>query len=395
MSQPEPEAEPEPEPEPEVQVPSGIPEAEPENMTGCGNADAEPHPEWMEAKIAWGDAWQAHIYIFFSLFLLLAVAALYELAKRKNSKFKVRYFSTLQVLVFVAAISEGFTILLDPYGSHETVTLPAPVEKILSGLATPCMVSADSFGFLTLIKESKIRFIHERVVTWKTVTIMCVIHFISNVTASLLSAYNVEAVTLLLLCNIYQCVWGLFLFIGFPLVGHRIIRNLIERSQGRDGGKEPLLTAAKLTYATSAGGLLLLVVHLYFILDMYNISDSGCFSDPWTWWSFQTVARVLELVVGYMLLFSTYDSEQQSRIKCLRWKRVARTEDEELQDNCSMGDSTVNVHDSDLKVSQSSFEFSLAVLTDAELPPFSSGVFPSRQEGFGIQSDETVLIEEM
>lgn len=304
------------------------PEYNDSNSSDCDNAQPEPHPDWQLAKMEWGAAWGIHVYVFAVAFAVLALAAAYLLTKRKQGQFKRRYFSSLEVLLFILGVTRFFSLVLDPYGSNDPVMLPSPLQRVLFGLALPCLLSAFSLIFLTLMEASKVRFVHRNVMTWKVIAALCASHFILNTLGDLLVAYNIEAQAVLLTCFIYLCLWGLFLFVGFPAVGRKIIYNLVHtsRSVRKKARKEPLLKIARLTYGSAVCGGLLLTVNIYFLLDVYGEAKQDadeCHSHPWLWWSFQSVARIVEILMSVLLLYSTYDPQEQSRISCLRLKPCA------------------------------------------------------------------------
>ena len=306
---------PEPEPEPEPYL---------NNSNNCGVAQPEPNPNWEEAKIEWGVAWEAHTYIFATAFALIAFTAVYLLTIRKEGQYRRRCFGTLQILLVITGLTRFLGLVIDPYMTNDPVVLPTAVHRVAFGLALPCLLSAFSLVFLTLIQASKVSFIHRNVMNWKVIVILCSMHFIASTVAELLIAYNIEAKLVMLLCNSYVCLWGLFLFIGFPAVGHKIIYNLvhIKRSVKMKARKEPLLKVARLAYGSAMCGALLLAVQIYFLLDMYGEAlqtAGGCFSEPWLWWSFQTIARIAEILMSVILLFSTYNSLEVSRIRCLHF----------------------------------------------------------------------------
>jgi hypothetical protein len=318
-SDPKPEVKPEPEVEPEAEAEIYL-----KGNNNCDIVQPEPNPNWPEAKLEWKAAWETHIYIFAIAFAVIAFTAVYLLTIRKEGKYRKRYFGTLQVLLVIVGLTRFLSLVVDPYMSNDPVTLPVALHRFVFGLALPCLLSAFSLVFLTLIQTSRVSFIHRNVINWKVITTLCSLHFIANTVAELLVSYNIEPRIVLLLCNSYVCLWGLLLFIGFPAVGHKIIYSLvhIKRSIKMKARKEPLIKVARLTYGTAVCGVLLLSVQIYFLLDMYGEAkqtEDGCFSDPWLWWSFQSIARIVEILMSVLLLFSTYNSHEVSRIRFLNF----------------------------------------------------------------------------
>ncbi|XP_062500176.1 proline-rich transmembrane protein 4-like [Corticium candelabrum] len=316
-AEPEPESEPEPEP------------VHYDNHSDCDGAlfepQPEPHPDWSSAMKEWGAAWEVHVYVYAIAFILLALTAAYLLTKRKEGRFKTGYFLTLQVLLLIIGVTRFISLVIDPYGSMDPVALPLPLQRFIFGLALPCLLSSFSLIFLTLVEASKVRFVSRNIMNWKVIGILCLVHFASNVTGDFLISYNIKPKIIGLVCYFYLCLWGLFMFIGFPVVGHKIICNLIHtsRSVKRRARKEPLLKVARLTYCSAMCGVLLLVAQIYFVLDVYGKArrdSSNCHSDPWLWWTFQSIARLGEIIMSILLLYSTYDPNQQSCIRCVLFK---------------------------------------------------------------------------
>lgn len=313
--EPEPEYEPEPEPNSEYE-----PEPEPE-LLNCSNAQPEPNPDWETAKMKWDVAWEMHIYIFAIVFAVIAVAALYLLLKHKEGQYKKRCFNTVLILLLIAGCTRFICLVLDPYMSGEPIVLPEALHRVVFGLTLPCLLSAFSLIFLSLIQASKVTFIHRNLMNWKVIGALCGVHFLVNTVAELLVAYKIEARAILLSCYSYVCVWGLFLFIGFPLVGQKIISNLVHSSHSlrKKARKEPLLKVARIAYGAAGCGILLLFVQIYFMVDMYPETRQGgdtCFSDPWLWWTFQTVARITEILMCTLLLCSIYNPSEGYLITC-------------------------------------------------------------------------------
>ncbi|XP_071507245.1 uncharacterized protein [Diadema antillarum] len=319
---PEVEAEPEPEPEPSVE-----PEPEPEGETTPGPPDspfAEPVPRWDIALPKFGWAWPFHIYLMGVLFAILAIYSLLSIIRlRQRRLLSYGYFIALNLLMLLMGTIRAVYLLVDAYnykGKWHNV-----LAYLLLGTGFPCLTSAFSILFMALLQSTKTQVVPPTIQKPKYLAIVIVIHFIFAFIADVVVGLYVTASVLLLICQCTFVIWGLFLTISYLVIFRRLYRSTvrkyreIKRLSIRTGSVmmpgqrgRPIITvprnnwgsAIKVTMVTALLGLAVALLQLYGMLVVYGpVGGQKQIPDPWPWWSYQFVFRLLEFLMCALMSF--------------------------------------------------------------------------------------------
>ena len=326
---PEPENSSVPEPEATVE-PFGMitgaigtpePEAEGEPEPAAG---AEPVPEWPSAMAEWEEAWEVHIYMLGAAFLLLAVLSIASIILAKRKVFRASLI-TCPTLIMLALLGTTRTVYLygDAYGAYKRY--PSVIVQMLHGVALPALTSAYGLLLQSLVSALQVKMLladrRREIILW----IIIVVHWTISMTADgLIAAYpeSTFAAVFSVICQCIFVVWGLFLAAGFTWTGCKISRRLDHGGRvskyssclllgccSSDAPRSKRYTAVRrvviLTYATSVSAISLAAIYLYGIFGVFSVLEDNKVAEPWPWWSYQTLARVAELMMGYLMLFTT------------------------------------------------------------------------------------------
>ena len=189
-------------------------------------------PAWGEANVRWGAAWDVHLVVFESLFLLQVLLAL-GIGVRFCRK-TLRHLVIVYVLGFVSGIGmvRFAFFLVDPYG----------FERTLSGVAVHLFVQAinplvcASYGFVQMIVV-KITGIEIGSVKLRSQT--SVLSLFAACSLCMLAVHGVVALdhklkAILLLDNCVFVVWMMFMCVTFVCSGFRLSQYALEARRARE-----------------------------------------------------------------------------------------------------------------------------------------------------------------
>lgn len=300
---PESEAEPESNPnstsEPEVTPES---EAEPEtNQNSTSEPEsflwAEPEPDWNTAVNVWKTAWPAHVYGLASIFVVLGIISLIELVRiHVKSKRKTALKVSLLIMMTFFCVTRAVTLFADPYGSKGMIN---PIlSRILFAIGHPCIISAMSLLLLVLIDTTKMNIAPPTFQRVQFIIAVVFFHIVLVLITDIIVAFYVETKVLILICQIYYLLLGFVLTIGYARVGIKIATNS-SASVTPDAKMEKLKVLIGLASVT---GFAIVCVTIYGAAGVFGIYSDVKVVDPWPWWAFQTVLRVLEVIMVVVLL---------------------------------------------------------------------------------------------
>ena len=189
-------------------------------------------PAWGEANVRWGAAWDVHLVVFESLFLLQVLLAV-GIGVRFCRK-TLRHLVIVYVLGFVSGIGviRFAFFLIDPYG----------FEGTLSGVAVHIFVQAinplvcASYGFVQMIVV-KITGIEIGSVKLRSQT--SVFSLFAACSLCMLAVHGVVALdhklkAILLLDNCVFVVWMMFMCVTFVCSGFRLSQYALEARRARE-----------------------------------------------------------------------------------------------------------------------------------------------------------------
>ncbi|XP_070564144.1 proline-rich transmembrane protein 4-like [Ptychodera flava] len=321
----EPEVNPETGPESEGTV-SAEPESYPEDGAGdvIGIA-AEPAPEWNQAFETWSNAWGIHVYGFGTLHAILAIACLWTLIRSyRRKEDSVAYCTCIRILLLTFGVTRCLCLYTDAYNAYNI--LPSLAYTLIWIVGEPCFLASFTIYFLVLQEATQFRPGRRRfrVNQGKFLFGVVCIHFVFAVLSPVVLYYTVRVGTVLqIICGSYYLVIGAgatacFAFLGKKLHGpfQRMKTGKIQKTTlNRD--KKVLWRILTHVYLLVMSGILICVIHLYGMLGVYGVLAKGTdnsYVKPWPWWVFQTVARILELTVAFVL-FRAVNNNQKTKQK--------------------------------------------------------------------------------
>ena len=269
----------------------------------------EPIPNWSKVPDTLGFFWPFHVYLFASLFILLALvswAALFLTSCRTRRE--SRYLSTIMLTaVFVLALTRSLILLTDPYLSKQISTSETWTVfwVLVNGVGGACLTaSMATLLYVTAVATNVTRHAQVRLGRITVATTIC--NFAFLVTSDLVVAFAREAQVMLTVCQTTFAVWGIVVSIGFAI----LVRKMRENAQAggalasfspelRGGETERLRRLGLFLGALSVSGGLFFALRIYEALHGIKYEE---FSDIWLWWGLKTSQRSLEMVNAVVLL---------------------------------------------------------------------------------------------
>ena len=293
MRQAKPES-PVPDSKPEITTPEpeATPNFEPEPKPNAESSWPEPGPNWPVAYRKWLWAWAVHIYGFAAVFTFLSIIPVVEMfrlvtLKQRKAALKITLLSTIEIFCVTRAVF----LFVNPYGS--TGIINAGITRLLFAIGNPCVISALSLLLLVLIDTTKMNIAPPKFQRIQNIVPVIIFHVILVIATDFVVEYFLAAKGLILVCQLYYIIVGLFLTVGFARVAHMISSNVAAGVQ-RDSKMKKLRRMIILSTVVSA---LLLTVHLYAAVGVFGIYSHVRHVEAWPWWSFQTCNRFLEVVM--------------------------------------------------------------------------------------------------
>ncbi|XP_031561829.1 proline-rich transmembrane protein 4-like [Actinia tenebrosa] len=258
---------------------------------------AEPEPDWDTAVDVWKTAWPLHVYGLASIFVLFGIISLIELIRiHVKSTRKTALKVSLLIIMTIFCVTRAVTLFTDPYGSKGIIN---PIlSRILFAIGHPCIISAMSLLLLVLIDTTKMNIAPPTFQRVQFIIAVVFFHIVLVLITDVLVTFYVETKVLILICQIYYLLLGFVLTIGYARVGFKIASNS-SASVTRDEKMEKLKILIGLASVT---GFALVCATIYGAAGVFGIYSNVKVVDPWPWWAFQTVLRVLEIVMVVVLL---------------------------------------------------------------------------------------------
>eukprot|EP00117_Sycon_ciliatum_P048054 scpid35586/ scgid34264/ len=343
----EPEYEPTVNPEAEAEYTSTLlaePEAEAEapswNETTVARGAAEPVPDWDAAIPEWGAGWPLHIYVFGALFVILAVVALcllVQVARRKIAA--TRMVTPVLALMVALGTSRAIFLFGDAYG--HTGVYPTVFMQLMFGLTMPCITSAYGLQLFSIVQAFHPQQPGSRGRWMKGLTVAILVHFALSILFDVLIGVNCTvARELSIVCVAFFIAWGMVLFVAFACIGVRVNSTMRTRNNlaaKTSGGRKKTQHARSLLcssysrplvivgLATSCG-LCIMCVYVYGLTAVYHMYEhDDIHPRPWPWYTFQTLARALELFMAGLMIYATaLTRENQEKLKDTLFIQPAR-----------------------------------------------------------------------
>ena len=301
----------------------------------------EPGPDWPVARRIWDWAWELHWIGFGILFGVLAIYAFIAVAfaNRRKGFGSKPFFIAINLLLFGLGSTRSVYLLLDPYESRQNgIEDPKWLTLLLFGIAYPCLTSAFSLIHLAFLEVTKMQIVPSKLQNVKFLSGVIFLHFIIVFIAETSASIKPELDFLLIACQSFFIIWGLFLSGSFIYSGCRVM-NSVENVQRQliamESNARPSLgttsktsttKVAKITLGTSFLGLAVCGLQFYSMLGVYGMYSKAVHPSPWPWLAFQSSFRSVELAMAGTIAYSAMQTERgKTKISSWAERRVMST----------------------------------------------------------------------
>lgn len=278
-------------------------------MRGNKVPQSEPVPDWKEARELWGIAWEFHWIGFglaFSALVITSSIALVRANKKKRFGRKP-YVIAINSLLLILGVTRALYLLIDPYESKQNgIKMPKWFAQFLFNVAFPCLTSSFGLIFLVFLRVAKLQLVSERLKNARYLVGIILFHFAIVLVADIAAAIDYSNVHILfIICQLFFIIWGLLLSATFIYSGLKVIyraKNVEKQLETQRAANTSKV--AKVTIGTSCLGVAISVLQLYSLVDVYRFYSDFADPPPWSWWSFQTCSRLLEVAMACTIAYS-------------------------------------------------------------------------------------------
>lgn len=278
-------------------------------MRGNKVPQSEPVPDWKEARELWGIAWEFHWIGFGLAFSALAITSSIALVRaNKKKRFgRKRYVIAINSLLLILGVTRALYLLIDPYESKQNgIKMPKWFAQFLFNVAFPCLTSSFGLIFLVFLRVAKLQLVSERLKNARYLVGIILFHFAIVLVADIAAAIDYSNVHILfIICQLFFIIWGLLLSATFIYSGLKVIyraKNVEKQLETQRAANTSKV--AKVTIGTSCLGVAISVLQLYSLVDVYRFYSDFADPPPWSWWSFQTCSRLLEVAMACTIAYS-------------------------------------------------------------------------------------------
>ncbi|XP_077981497.1 uncharacterized protein LOC144436553 [Glandiceps talaboti] len=340
------------EPEPE-------PETEPEDQinTYSGNGNAEPVPVWAQARQAWSVGWELHVYglgSVYAVLTLLCSAVIIRSYVRKTHKVPA-YATCVRVVLLIFGLLRSICLFTDAY-QYRNVFTPL-VYFLLWTLAEPFFLSSFSVYFLVLQEATQFRPRRKkfRVNQTRFLFGFVSVHFILAIISPIVFNFTASVGNILqIICGTYYILIGLAVVGCFSYLSRKLQVHYNRMRNGfllKTTLKEDMSALLKIlvhVYMLMASGIILCALHLYGLLGVYNVlatKEDNMYIDPWSWWVYQTVFRLTELFISF-ILFHAVNNNRKIKKKMSTIKSRLDSSTSQIKHKDQLNDETTSMNQS-------------------------------------------------
>lgn len=316
-AQRKPRAEPEPEGEPKTKSGSENPPYwEPEsewNLTGNSKPTPEnwpePGPRWDEAYETWQWAWELHVYLYATSFLVIGLYAGYYVIANVYDGLQGKYLClSLNIMVALFGFTRAFSMFLDPYHQGNIIHNTA-VMRVIWSISGPCLTASDCLMILALIETAKVSIAPPKLQKPSVNAAIISFHFILVITTDCVVSDYVEAKAMLMFCQLFFVTWGSVLGTANFFLAYKLDKQLFSHKNPKEKADKIYIS---LIYASGAANVLLCGIILYSAFGVFGVYSDVQFVDAWSWWTLQALSRFSE-ILACVLIFTL--SAKRARIK--------------------------------------------------------------------------------
>lgn len=289
------------------------------NLEPTGELAFEPLPHWDQAKETWQWAWDLHWAGLGSLYVLLALYALWSLIDLAGKKYRRKPLLALTIssLLLTFGTTRAAFLFINPYESEQCflpTDCPMVLTRALFGIALPCITASFFLVHLAFLQLSKLKLYPEKLQSVKFVACVVAFHFSLVLITMVMVSLYADWTAATIVCETFFILLSLILSSSFIYSGRIILKSVQEsRTSVRRFGDlntahSPAPNVAKLvkiTYITVFLGFASVVLQLYSILAVHNMySDDGAVvPKPWPWLIFESLCRLVELGLGCTMAY--------------------------------------------------------------------------------------------
>ncbi|CAG0915069.1 unnamed protein product [Notodromas monacha] len=267
-------------------------------------------------------AWDAHVYTFMALFLLLAflcVVFAARLASKQPTALSKGYNVSMLIFVTTLAVTQSVSLFAEFYGAQ--VFKPELIPAMAT-LSLPCLTSSFAVLFLALLDATRLQIMSPYVQNPVSMAGVIVLHFLLSVSSVMTLGDSMMGKFVFLLGQIVFVTWALGLAFGYLYGSRAMVRmartlRLQEAIAGGDGKYAPnLLGPIRVGFLVGALVSLTAIVVVYTmvlsVLDkqqhhhhqhQQHDGSTTTRNSPWPWWPTHIVLRSVEVVFGFLVLF--------------------------------------------------------------------------------------------
>lgn len=299
---------------------------------------AEPSPNWLEAIKEWNWLWEVHIYGFGTIFVLIALFALFYLIYSRKTTFSKHrvHLAAMNIALLTAGFFRALILFWDPYASNkDTTDLQLLVCIISWGTSTACITSSFSIMLLIFLETTKIPLGPARLKNLPCLMSITLANIFYLIMSDLVVWFHPQAKVMIFICHVSFAIWGLTVSIGYLVAGIRMWRNLksslgemfFNRALDRDATR--LRRLFVLMCSASWFGVIKFSLSLYTAIGEYGVFADIGYVKSWPWFAIQSLLRTLESLMCAFIFFIGLNNRKSSNNTapdiCLA-KQVARVQ---------------------------------------------------------------------
>lgn len=352
---------------------------------------------WGEETTIWLVFFYLYVVIFSILFCLLTALTLYVMLQRKRSERKrvkkVNTFYAINSLIIALGVLRALHLILDPYNVEGWINEPAArqVLSMIFSMGFPSLTASYLLVFITLWMSRKIKGGFKCIQKLTILIPLCAFQYVVTFIVEMITIINqYEVVYLIIACDLFFSVWGIVICICFLLAGYLLIKSIgvgnrestanveafqtsKENSlQGRRGSRLRRFTFTrrqsstlsykrkgvehrqrammKVTIVTCVTALLAILYSLLstanVALAMHILLQNRCVNEARgnraVWLFLQYVARFLELLLCFLLLYAVADTTKLMKYLFKKCKKLGCIDDESVDLNTTDYDRTMS-----------------------------------------------------
>ena len=346
----------------------------------------------------WGketSVWLAFFYLYIATFVIafciLVALAFYVVTQRKKAERsrlkKVNTFYAINSMIIIMGVLRVAHLIFDPYyvegWLHERV--PHIILSIIFSMGFPSLTASYLLVFITLWMSRRIKGAFTCIQKLSVLIPLCAFQFVVTLLVELIALSNqYEIIYLIIACDLFFCLWGIVICVLFLLAGRLLIKSIgvgnrssvcvdEENKVGTDvrqrrytGSRRFTFTKRrsstlsykrkgiehrqrammKVTIVTLASAILGI---LYSLVSIVNVAlaiallfQETCVNQASgnraVWLFMQYFARIIELLLGFLLLYSVADTTKLMKYLFKKWKKCKQSDDKDGDTEITMSD---------------------------------------------------------